>query len=103
MKKPLGQRITRLLSETRHYRVLLFARENPGVCARVMPLTITEPSTLVRRELVEKQAKHLLRCADLAQTSPSTQVNLSKPYLKAELDKLKPEIVGKLEAIRWTG
>jgi len=100
LKKPSDQRILRLLAEARHYRLLFFAQENPQFCARVMSLTITEPATLVRRDLVEQQAQHLLKCAQLAQTGPSTQPSLSKPFLKAELEKMKPSILQKLEAIR---
>ncbi|MGB3492867.1 MAG: serine/threonine-protein kinase [Elainellaceae cyanobacterium] len=99
LKNSSGQRTVRLLAEAKHYRLLFFAKENPQVCTRVMSLTITEPATLVRSDLVEKQSHHLLKCINLAQTAPSTQVNLSKPHLKAELEKMKPGILRKLEDI----
>lgn len=100
LKKPLGQRIVRVLTEAKHYRLLFFTKEKPHICARVKTLTITEPSTLVRSDLVEEQARHLQKFVELAYTAPTTQPKLSKPYLKAQLNAMKPTIVQKLEAIQ---
>lgn len=99
LKSALGQRIVRVLLEAKHYRLLFFAQKDPTLCAHVMSLTITEPSALVRTELLEQQANHLLKCLSLAQTVPATNPDLSKPHLKAELEKIKPDILRKLEAI----
>lgn len=100
LKGKLGRRILNLLIEAKHYRMLLFAREYPQACARVMTLTITEPSTRVSADLVNEQANLLKKFSILAQSAPTTQANLSKSFLKDELEKIKPGIVKRLEAIR---
>ena len=100
LKRKLDQRIMNLLIEAKHYRVLLFSREYPQACARVITLTITEPSARVSTDLVNEQANLLKKFVLLAQSAPKTQASLSKTFLKNELEKIKPSIVKRLEAIR---
>ncbi len=100
LKDKLGQRILDLLITAKHYHVLLFAREYPQACARVIRLTITEPSTRVSSALVNDQVAVLKKFSFLAQSAPSTHPNLSKTFLKDELEKMKPSIVKRLAAIR---
>ncbi|MGJ3250656.1 MAG: serine/threonine protein kinase [Elainellaceae cyanobacterium] len=99
LKTQLGQRMTRLLSESRHYRILFFSLEDPHRCNRVMTLTIAEPAAWGNPQLIETQAKHLQEFATLGVAAPTKQPAASKTFLKAELEKIKPDILQKLEAI----
>lgn len=89
LKNPQGQETTRLLGERGHYRILFFPLEDGQRCINV------ESSTIAPR-----QCKLLLDWANTAQMQPpSTQAGLSKKLLKQELEKLKPQILMKLESI----
>jgi serine/threonine-protein kinase len=89
LKTPHGQEITRLLGETGEYRLLFFARESPQRCAHVMLSTIAPT-----------QRKRLQQWAIISQTLVSTADPLiSKRLLKSEYEKIKPQILMKLEAI----
>jgi serine/threonine-protein kinase len=100
LKQKLFKDMLKLLIEAKHYRVLLFSRDYPQACSRVLTLTITEPAARVSSDLVNQQANQLKKFAALAELAPKTQPSLSKGFLKDELDKIKPQIVQKLEAIR---
>ncbi|MGK7889640.1 MAG: serine/threonine protein kinase [Leptolyngbyaceae cyanobacterium] len=110
--KRSGQEMLQLLVEAKEYRVLFFALEAPQRCALVQTLTITEPapdrygfvglSGSTHTEKVEAQAKKLDEFRIMSQILPKTSpelVKFSKDELKKELNKLKPVIEQKLEAI----
>jgi serine/threonine-protein kinase len=100
LKKRSGQDMTKLLSESKQYRVLFFALENPQQCAQVMTLNIAEPGAANNPELIEMQSKMLREFSTLGLTAPTVpgQLDTSKSLLRAELDKIKPAIVQGLEA-----
>ncbi|MEB3209833.1 MAG: serine/threonine-protein kinase [Leptolyngbyaceae bacterium] len=100
LKKKHFKDMLNLLIEAKHYRVLLFSRDYPQACSRVITLTITEPAARVSSDLVNKQSEQLKKFAALAELAPTTQANLSKSFLRDELDKIKPGIVERLQAIR---
>ncbi|MGF1536628.1 MAG: serine/threonine protein kinase [Elainellaceae cyanobacterium] len=100
LKATHGQQILRVLSKTRHYRMLCFDLEKAEKCSYVKLLTITEPSVLVKPELLDTQAKRLSEFSIMGHAAPASDFGLSKSILKAELEKLKPSIAQKLEAIR---
>ncbi|MGK7944405.1 MAG: serine/threonine-protein kinase [Microcystaceae cyanobacterium] len=89
LKTTSGQRFTRLLGELESYLLLFFAVEKPGRCQHVMTSTIA-PS----------QCRTLIEWADTSKTLKGGQPQITKRLLKAELDKLKPKIVMKLESIK---
>jgi serine/threonine-protein kinase len=85
----MGQKMVRRLGETGSYRILFFALSEPEHCANVMTSTIAPA-----------QRKLLQEWANKSQTVVSSgQPQLSKRILKQELEKLKPKILMKLEAI----
>jgi serine/threonine-protein kinase len=89
LKTPIGQEIARLLEKTGSYRVLFFSLEKPERCAYVMTLTI--PSA---------QRPMLLEWITTSRTMGSGgQSKTSKRLLKQEFDKLKPQILMKLEVL----
>jgi|SRR6478672_7514694 len=89
LKTPLGQEMARVLGETGSYRLLFFALEESQRCATVMTSTIAPT-----------QCKMLQEWAQISQTLvSSSQQATSKKLLKQELEKLKPKIITKLEAI----
>ncbi len=100
LKLPQGQQLLRVLSKTRHYRMLCFSLEDAQRCSYVKLLTITEPSVLVKPELLETQAKRLNEFSMMGQAARASDFSLSKSVLKAELEKLKPSIAHKLETMR---
>lgn len=100
LKTNQGQQMLRILSQTKHYRLLCFSLEDAQSCSYVKLLTITEPSVLVKPELLDTQAKRLTEFAVMGHAAPASDFSLSKSVLKAELEKLKPSIAHKLEAIR---
>ena len=88
----------KLLEEEKQYRILFFAKENPQKCAMVQTLSITEPSP----QLQDRQAEKLQEFGLMGHMAPKTTSEfskLSKRLLKQELEKLKPTIAQKLEAI----
>ncbi|WP_044210441.1 serine/threonine-protein kinase [Coleofasciculus chthonoplastes] len=89
LKTAMGQKVIRILGESGNYRILFFALTEPQRCANVMTATIAST-----------QRKLLLDWANASHAAmPSTQPQLSKRILKQELEKLKPKIVMKLEAV----
>jgi len=100
LKTAQGQQTLRVLGRTKHYRLLCFAIENPERCAYAKLLTITEPSVLVKPELLETQARRLNEFSIMGHAAPASDFGLSKSVLKSELEKLKPSITQRLEAIR---
>jgi eukaryotic-like serine/threonine-protein kinase len=90
LKTPQGQKMTRLLGESGEYRVLFFAQEEPKRCANVVNSTIAAP-----------QCKLLLDWATMGQLTRGSisQAHISKSVLKAELEKIKPKILMKLESL----
>lgn len=88
-KSGTGQKIVRLLGESGSYRLLFFALSEPEHCANVMTSTIAPAQRTLLKEWANK-----------SQTVVSSgQAQLSKRILKQELEKLKPKILMKLEAI----
>lgn len=89
LKTAMGQKVIRILGESGNYRILFFALTEPQRCANVMTATIAST-----------QRKLLLDWANASHAAmPSAQPQLSKRILKQELEKLKPKIVMKLEAV----
>ena len=112
LKQSSGQSMLKLLVEAKEYRILFFALEAPQRCALVQTLSIAEPapdrygmvtgSMGTHTEKAEAQAKKLDEFAIMSHMLPQTapeMVRFSKSELKKELDKLKPMIEQKLEAI----
>ncbi|MGF1496430.1 MAG: serine/threonine-protein kinase [Elainellaceae cyanobacterium] len=99
LKSPMGQKLIRVLSESKHYQVLFFALERPEHCAEVLTLSITEPAVLARPELIDEQSKLLNEFAFMGYSAPASEPKYSKGLLKAELERIKPTILQKLEAI----
>ena len=100
LKTSRGQQTLRILGQTKHYRLLCFALESPEKCAYTKLLTITEPSVLVKPDLLETQAKRLSEFSIMGHAAPASDFTLSKAVLKSEFEKLKPSITQRLEAIR---
>jgi serine/threonine-protein kinase len=89
LKSLQGQQTARLLGQAKQYRLLFFAKEEPQRCVDIQLLAIAPA-----------QCRMLLEWATIAQMSPPTHnFSLSKSQLKAELEKLKPQIEMKLESL----
>lgn len=89
LKTKMGQKMVRRLGESGSYRLLFFALSEPEHCANVMTSTIAPAQRTLLKEWANK-----------SQTVVSSgQPQLSKRILKQELEKLKPKILMKLEAI----
>jgi serine/threonine-protein kinase len=87
LKTRQGQESTQLLGEMGCYRLLLFARESPQHVENVMLLVIAS----AQRQLLQEWAmtsQTLVSAAD---------PQLSKNLLKKEFEKIKPQILMKLE------
>lgn len=89
LKTRQGQEITQLLGETGCYQVLLFARESPQRAYACLVLNVAPA-----------------QCQLLQQWATSSQMlvsdaepQVSKSLLKQEFEKLKPQIIMKLEGI----
>ncbi|NEP44013.1 MAG: protein kinase, partial [Okeania sp. SIO2H7] len=98
LKTSAGQKMLKLLEESKQYRILFFAKESPEKCSMVQTLSITEPSP----QLQDRQAQKLQEFGVMGHMAPKTTSEfskLSKRLLKQELEKLKPTIEQKLEAI----
>ncbi|GAX45044.1 serine/threonine protein kinase [Tolypothrix sp. NIES-4075] len=86
MKDSRGQKIVQILAETGYYHLLFFAFEEPTHCAHVKTLTLTA-----------SQRQQLADWLELSQNSPEViNSNQAKVILKAEYEKIKPEILRKL-------
>lgn len=88
MKTPQGQEMARLLGQSGRYRVLLFALEEHQRCSHVMTVPIDASQCGLLQEWA-KTSKTLMSVAP---------PKMSKDILKAELEKLKPQIIAKLES-----
>lgn len=87
LKDPRGKKTTELLSQTGYYPLIFFAREDPEQPANVC----TVPIAPYQRQVFQDW----LRMSQGAVVPGSAAV--SKQMLKAELDKIKPTILIKLE------
>ena len=89
LKTPVGQQMTRLLGQSGQYRILFFAKEDPKRCANVLTATIAP-----------MQQKLLQDWAMMGQMAPGTaQYSVGKTQLRDALEKLKPQILLKLESL----
>lgn len=89
LKTPQGQEMVRLLSQQGHYRILFFSLEEHQHCADVKTANIAPEQCLM-----------LQQWAICAQTQVSAnQPALSKQLLRQELEKLKPQILRRLESV----
>jgi eukaryotic-like serine/threonine-protein kinase len=89
LKTTLGQEIACLLAQSGSYRLLFFAREIPSRCAHI-----------VFSSIAPAQRQRLQQWVALSNTLiSSAEANLSKTLLKNEYEKIKPQILAKLEAI----
>lgn len=89
MKTEQGQEMVRLLGENGRYRVLLFALEDskPQPCSHLLNVSIDDSQCQLLREWVNTSQS-------LISVAPAS---MSKDILKAEFEKLKPQIIKKLE------
>ncbi|MTJ47601.1 serine/threonine-protein kinase [Dolichospermum sp. UHCC 0259] len=89
LKTSPGQEITRLLYNTGQYRLLFFAKETPHPCTHILQSNIAAAQRKRLQEwLVSSQGSTL-----------STNAQISKNLLKKEYEKIKPQILAKLETI----
>ncbi|MDF5719994.1 MAG: serine/threonine-protein kinase [Rhizonema sp. PD37] len=86
IKEERGQNIVKYLADIGYYHLLLFALEEPTHCTRVMTLTLSA-----------EQRSSLANWLKLSQ-EPHSNISFeeSKKILKAQYEKLKPEILHKL-------
>jgi eukaryotic-like serine/threonine-protein kinase len=89
LKTGLGQEIARLLQHKGYYRLLFFARETPSRCAHILLSSIASAQRQRLQEWV-KTSNALVS---------STDPQISKNLLKSEYEKIKPQILAKLEGI----
>ncbi|MEH1842696.1 MAG: serine/threonine-protein kinase [Nostoc sp.] len=89
LKTSLGQEIARLLQHTGYYRLLFFARETPNRCTHIL---LSSVASAQRQRLQEwlAMSNTLISSAD---------PQISKNLLKSEYEKIKPQILAKLESI----
>uniref|UniRef100_B8HRZ2 Serine/threonine protein kinase n=1 Tax=Cyanothece sp. (strain PCC 7425 / ATCC 29141) TaxID=395961 RepID=B8HRZ2_CYAP4 len=87
MKNPNNQELTLLLGQSGYYPLLFFALEDPQHCANVMTLTIAP----YQRQLLQQWVQ-----TSRSLTS-SASPTVSKGVLKTELEKLKPQVLQKLQ------
>jgi eukaryotic-like serine/threonine-protein kinase len=87
LKTRQGQEITRLLGESGSYRLLLFARESPECACSSLLMAI---APLQRQQLQQwvMTSQNLVSVAD---------AQVSKGLLRQEFEKLKPQILAKLQ------
>lgn len=89
MKTPQGRQIARLLGQTKQYRILFFAQENPRHCYTVQTSTIA----LAQCKLLQDWAT----IGQISHSAPSPSI--TKEYLKGALEEIKPQILMKLETL----
>ncbi|MCC5628871.1 serine/threonine-protein kinase [Nostoc sphaeroides] len=89
LKTSLGLEIARLLKHTGYYRLLFFARETPNRCTHIL---LSSVASAQRQRLQEwiAMSNTLISSAD---------PQISKSLLKSEYEKIKPQILAKLESI----
>ena len=89
LKTSGGQEIARILAQRGYYRLLFFAREAPNECTHVQLLTIASA-----------QHQRLQQWITLSNTLLSTaNSQLSKSLLKTEYEKVKLQILTRLQAM----
>ena len=89
LKNSLGLEIVRLLEQTGNYRLLFFARESPSRCAHV-----------IHSNIAPAQCQRLQQWIMLSNTPGSfTDPQISKSLLKVEYEKIKLQILAKLQAM----
>ncbi|MBG1267316.1 serine/threonine-protein kinase [Nostoc sp. WHI] len=89
LKTSLGQEMTRLLQHTGYYRLLFFTRETPSRCTHILLSSVAFAQRQRLQEWVT-MSNSLMSSAD-----PQN----SKSLLKNEYEKIKPQILAKLEGI----
>ncbi|NEU72391.1 serine/threonine protein kinase [Hassallia byssoidea VB512170] len=89
LKTSVGQETTRLLGNTGHYRLLFFAREAPQSCAHIQLSSIA----FAQRQRFQQWV------AISSTLVSSVDPQISKNLLKNEYEKIKPQILAKLELI----
>lgn len=89
LKTSVGKEITCLLGDTGHYRLLFFPREAPHSCAHIQ-LSSIAPTQRQRLQEWVTISSTLVSSAD---------PQVSKNLLKNEYEKIKPQILAKLEVI----
>ena len=89
LKTPQGRQVAGLLGKTGQYQILFFAQEEPQRCAYSQTATIAEGQCRLLRDwaLTGQMSK--------GQPNPG----ISKDHLKSALEKLKPQILLKLDSI----
>ncbi|WP_427157856.1 serine/threonine-protein kinase [Aliinostoc sp. HNIBRCY26] len=89
LKTNLGQDMVNLMVKTGYYRLLLFARESPNSCSHVLVASIASA-----------QCQRLQQWMMSAKSFVSvTDPQISKNLLKQEYEKIKPQILAKLDTI----
>lgn len=88
LKTSQGQETTQLLAEKGYYRLLLFARDSPDRASACLYLNIAPAQCQLLQEWI------MLGQTLVAANDPQ----FSKSLLKQEFEKLKPQILTKLEA-----
>ncbi|MGD1912944.1 MAG: serine/threonine protein kinase [Rivularia sp. (in: cyanobacteria)] len=89
LKSNTGKDIVSLLGDTGYYRLVFFGRETPSKCSHIL-LSSIAPA----------QRQRLLNWRDMSHSlTSSAQPQLSKKLLKAEYQKIKPQILAKLQGI----
>jgi eukaryotic-like serine/threonine-protein kinase len=78
-----------LLGQAGYYRLLFFTREAPNSCTHILLSTIA-PAQRERLQQWLTMSKTLVSAAD---------PQMSKSLLKNEYEKIKPQILAKLESI----
>jgi serine/threonine-protein kinase len=89
LKSNFGQQVTTVLGEVSQYKLLFFAREEPHHCNHILVSSIAAA-----------QSQRLKKWVQMSSTMVSTaNSQMSKSLLKREYEKIKPEILVRLEAI----
>ncbi len=89
LKTNTSKEIATLLGETGYYRLVFFGRETPSKCSHIL-LSSIAPA----------QRQRLLSWVNMSHTLPSSaQPQFSKKLLKTEYEKIKPQILAKLQGI----
>ncbi len=89
LKTSFGQEVTHLLGQTGSYRLLFFSREAPNRCAHVLLSSIASAQRQRLQDWV-KISETLISTAD---------PQVSKSLLKVEYEKIKSQILAKIQAI----
>ncbi|MCC5615320.1 serine/threonine protein kinase [Nostoc sp. CHAB 5836] len=89
LKTSLGQEIVRLLHHTGYYRLLFFGREAPNRCTHILLSSVASAQRQRLQEWVAISSRLM----------SSGDPQISKSLLKNEYEKIKPQILTKLESI----